>query len=461
MTKQIFIGAFEEFTPNFISNAWSHPRSETKGFETLAYWQNMARELEAGGFDFLFLAEAIGYPMRPDGSVPDVVVREAVQVPVHDPMTLISGLAATVDRLGFVVTASTTAQQPYLNARTFTSLDHLTEGRIAWNVVTSDNQVALSRLLGQTHVTPHAERYKRATEFLELSLKLWEGAWEDDAVIFDKATRTFADPSKVHRITHEGEYFAMDGYFAATPSPQRTPLLLQAGTSPAGRAFAGRFGECVFIQDRDLDVAARTVADLRSRAEENGRDRNDIKVIDAVSIVIGATEEEAADLRTELEATSSREAAAALFMGWSGVDLMAFPLDATLAEVTTEVGKTMLSTFQQGEESPTIAQILDKITGSIGGIRVTGTAESVADQLQHIVDVTDVDGFLIEYTYGGMASYRDFIEHVVPLLRERGVLPQSPRGGSMRRRILGHDSDRLPSTHPGVVYRTTHGKDAL
>jgi alkanesulfonate monooxygenase SsuD/methylene tetrahydromethanopterin reductase-like flavin-dependent oxidoreductase (luciferase family) len=217
----------------------------------------------------------------------------------------------------------------------------------------------------------------------------------------------------------------------------------------------------VFIQDRDLDLAAATVADLRSRAAENGRDRNDIKVIDAVSIIIGETEEEAHALRVELEATSSREAAAALFMGWSGVDLMAFPQEATLAQVSTEVGKTMLSTFQQGEESPTVAEILDKITGSIGGIRVTGTAESVANQLQHIVDVTDVDGFLIEYTYGGMASYRDFIQQVVPLLRERGVLPQTPKGGSMRRRILGHDSDRLPTTHPGVVYRATHGKDAM
>ncbi|WP_285137919.1 NtaA/DmoA family FMN-dependent monooxygenase [Microbacterium sp. lyk4-40-TSB-66] len=453
MTKTIILGAFEEFTPNFISNAWSHPRSDTEGFATLPYWQNMARELEAGGFDFLFLAEALGYPMQPDGTVPEVVVREAVQIPVHDPMLLVSGLAATVDRLGFVVTASTTAQQPNLNARAFTTLDHLTQGRIAWNIVTSDNQVALSKLLGQTAVTPHAERYRRATEFLELSLKLWEGGWDDDAVVFDKASRTYADPSKVHRITHEGEYFALDGYFTAIPSPQRTPLLLQAGTSAAGRAFAGRFGECIFIQDRDLDVVKANVADLRSRAVENGRDPGDIKVIDAVAIIVGETEEEAQRLRAELDATPSREAAAALFMGWSGVDLMAFPLDATLADVSTEVGKSTLGVFQQGDESPTVAEILDRITTSIGGIRVTGTPTSVADQLQRIVDHTDIDGFLIEYTYGGMASYRDFIDLVVPILRERGMLPEVPLGGTMRRRLLGHDDDRLPATHPGSAYR--------
>jgi FMN-dependent oxidoreductase (nitrilotriacetate monooxygenase family) len=420
----------------------------------------MARELEAGGFDFLFLAEALGYPMQPDGSVPEVVIREAVQIPVHDPMVLISGLAATVERLGFVVTASTTSQQPNLNARAFTTLDHLTNGRIAWNIVTSDNQTALAKLLGQTSVTPHAERYRRATEFIELSLKLWEGGWEDDAVVFDKSTRTFADPSKVHRITHEGEYFNLDGYFTAVPSVQRTPLLLQAGTSPAGRAFAGRFGECIFIQDRDFDVATATVADLRARAVENGRDANDIKVVASISIVVGSTDDEARRLRAELDATPSRAAAAALFMGWSGIDLMSFPLEATLAEVSTEVGKTMLSMFQNGDESPTIAQILDEITSAIGGPRVTGTPESIADQLQAIVDQTDIDGFLIEYTYGGMATYRDFIDHVVPLLRERGMVPETPRGGSMRRRILGHDSDQLPANHPGRIYRETHGADA-
>lgn len=452
MTKQIVLGAFEEFTPNFISNAWHHPKAQTRDFATLGYWQEMARELEAGGFDFLFLAEALGYPMSGD-DVPAAVVREAVQVPAHDPMTLVSGLAATVDRLGFVVTASTTSQQPYLNARTYTSLDHLTAGRIAWNIVTSDNQVALTRLLGLDAVTPHDERYRRATEFVELTLKLWEGAWDDDAVVYDKATRTYADPEKVHRIRHAGEYFRYDGYFPAIPSPQRTPLLLQAGTSPAGRAFAGRFAECVFIQDRDLDVAATVVADLRARAVAEGRAADDIKVIDAVSIIVAETEEEAQRLRAELDATPSVEAAAALYLGWSGIDLMRFPLDATLADVTTEVGRSMLSLFQQGDESPTIREILTRITTSIGGIRVTGTPAQVADRLQEIVDRTDIDGFLIEYTYGGMATYRDVIDTVFPLLRERGMLPAEPRTGTMRERIMGR-GPRLPETHPGAAYRS-------
>jgi FMN-dependent oxidoreductase (nitrilotriacetate monooxygenase family) len=451
MTKEIILGAFEELTPNFISNAWHHPRGDTSGFATLEYWQEMARELDAAGFDFLFFAEALGYPMSGD-DVPEVVIREAVQFPVHDPMTIVSGLAATVDRLGFVVTASTTAQHPYLNARAFTTLDHFAKGRIAWNVVTSDNQVALVKMLGQT-LTPHDERYRRAAEFLDLSLKLWEDAWDDDAIVYDKATRTFADPAKVHRITHEGEYFRLDGYYPATPSVQRTPMLLQAGTSSAGRAFAAKYAECVFIQDRDLDAARANVRKLRDEAAALGREPGAPRVIDAVSIVIGDTEEEALRLRDDLDGTPSREAAAALFMGWSGVDLMRFDLDQTLAEVTTEVGQTMLAMFQQGDESPTVAQILDRITTSIGGLRVTGTAEQVADRLQEIVDVTDIDGFLIEYTYGGIDSYRDFIDRVMPILRERGMLPQEPRGGSMRERLTGSSSPRLHPSHPGRANR--------
>jgi FMN-dependent oxidoreductase (nitrilotriacetate monooxygenase family) len=451
--KQLIIGAFEEFTPNFISNAWHSERGDTSGFASLGYWQDLARKLDHAGFDFLFLAEALGYPMSGD-DVPEVVIREAVQLPVHDPMAIISGLAATVDRLGFVVTASTTSQQPYLNARTFTTLDHLTEGRIAWNIVTSDNQVALTKLLGHDGVMPHDERYRRATEFLEVCLKLWEGGWEDDAVVYDKATRTFADPTKVHRIRHHGEYFDLDGYFPAVPSVQRTPFLLQAGTSPAGKAFAGKYAECVFIQDRDPAKAAATVADLRARAAENGRDPQSIKVIPAVSVIVGATDEDAARIRAELDATPSMESAAALFLGWSGVDLMQFDLDATLDQVSTEVGQTMLSRFQNGE---TIREILAIIASTMGGPRVTGTAESVADQLQHYVETSDVDGFLIEWTYGGWDSFQDFAEQVMPILRQRGWLPETARAGSMRERLGGSESARLPASHPAAVYRETHG----
>ena len=157
-TKQLVLGAFEEFTPNFIGNSWHHERGDTAAFATLEFWTDMVTKLDAAGFDFFFMAEAIGYPMNDAGEVPEAVIREAVQFPVHDPLTIMSALAAATPRIGFVATASTTAQQPLLNARTFTTLDHLTGGGIGWNNGTSDKQQELLRLLGRTPGNPQEER---------------------------------------------------------------------------------------------------------------------------------------------------------------------------------------------------------------------------------------------------------------------------------------------------------------
>jgi FMN-dependent oxidoreductase (nitrilotriacetate monooxygenase family) len=442
MPRQLVFGAFEELTPNFVSNAWHLPKGDTRGFATLKFWQQMVRELDAAGFDFLFLAEALGYPMSPEGEVPDVVFREAVQFPVHDPLAIISGLAATVDRLGFVVTASTTSQHPYLNARTFTTLDHLTEGRIGWNIVTTDQQHALTRLLGQAEIAPHDQRYARASEFVDLSLKLWEDAWDDDAVVADKERNYFADPAKVHRIEHEGEFFTLDGYFPATPSVQRTPTLFQAGTSKAGKAFAAKYAECVFTAFQSMETARESIADLRSLLAAEGRDPSSLKVVNGVSVIVGDTPEEAAAARRELDGAASREAAAVLFMAWSGVDLSAYDPATSIHDVHTEVGQTNIELWQRNPDTPTVGDVLDALPSRAGGLKLTGTADHVASELVRLAEAADIDGYLIEYTYGGMDSYRDFIDQVMPLLREAGALPEEPRSGTLREMLTGSATPR-------------------
>jgi FMN-dependent oxidoreductase (nitrilotriacetate monooxygenase family) len=453
MPKQLVLGAFEEFTPNFIGNSWHHERGDTSAFATLGFWQELVGAVEAAGFDFFFLAEAIGYPMNDEGEVPEAVIREAVQFPVHDPMAIMSALAATVPRIGLVVTASTTAQKPLLNARTFTTLDHLSEGRIGWNIVTSDNQQAMVRLLDLGEITPHDERYARAEEFVELELQLWEGGWEDGAVLADRATKTWADPSKVHRIRHTGRYFNFDGYYQAIPSPQRTPTLFQAGASAAGSAFAAKYAECVFTQERDPERLAKTVAALREKAVANGRPAESVKVVNGASFVIGETEDEASRLRTELNHTPTREAAAALFLGWSGVDLGKLDPEATLDEVSTEVGQTMLAMWRAVDgTSPTIGEVLDSLPSTIGGVKFTGTPASVAAQVEEFVERTDVDGFLVENWYGGAEGYRDFIELLMPELRERGLLPTAPRTGTLREMLTDSPTPALPEWHPGRRY---------
>ncbi|MFT4212462.1 MAG: NtaA/DmoA family FMN-dependent monooxygenase, partial [Microbacterium sp.] len=449
--RQLALAAFEEFTPNFVNHSWHLPRSVSTRYAELSFWQELARELDAAGFDFLFLAEALGYPMTADGAVPEAVIREAVQLPVLDPVALISGLAATVDRLGFVVTASTTSQVPYLHARTFTTLDHLTRGRLGWNIVTTDQQNALTRLLGQNDVVPHGERYDRATEFVELVLELWEGAWDDDAVVADKARRVYAEPAGVHRIRHRGRYFSLDGYFPAPPSPQRTPTLFQAGTSDRGKEFAAAYAECIFTSYRDTASAAAHIGDLRARATAAGRGR--LVVLNGVSIVVGDTPAQAAAERAELDAAASRDAAATLFMGWTGVDLTSYDHDTLLADLDPQGSKTTFALWGDNPATPTVGALLDQITSESGGFKVTGTAEQVADGLERIAAEGDIDGFLIECTYGGVETYRRFIDEVMPILRERGSLPAQPRGGSLRERLTGAPGPRLGADHPAARHR--------
>ena len=386
-----------------------------------------------------------------DDTIPDVVVREAVQFPVHDPLTLVSGLAATVDRLGFVVTASTTSEQPYLLARRFASLDHLTRGRIGWNVVTSDMQTALVKLLGAGDVTPHDRRYDRADEFLDLVLKLWEGGWSDDPFIIDKQLRVFTDSGKVHRVTHSGEFYSLDGYFPVSPSPQRTPTLFQAGSSARGIDFASRIAECFFIQERDLAKAARLTTTIRDEVERRGRRRDSVTIINSISVVVAATAADAAALRASLTAAPSRDAMAALFLGWSGVNLLGLDPDTPLDDLRTEVGQSTLAMYQ--DSGMTVGEVLDALAETLGGTKVTGTPDQVAAEIVHIAEVTDVDGFLIEHTFGGLSTYREFIDDVMPLLRERGAIPQHPRTGTLREMLTGSPTPRLPAGHPGAAFR--------
>jgi long-chain alkane monooxygenase len=386
-----------------------------------------------------------------EDTIPDVVVREAVQFPVHDPLTLVSGLAATVDRLGFVVTASTTSEQPYLLARRFASLDHLTKGRIGWNVVTSDMQTALVKLLGVGDVTPHDRRYDRAEDFIDLTLKLWEGGWSDDPFILDKQSRVFTDLSKVHRISHEGDFYSLDGYFPVSPSPQRTPTLFQAGASARGIEFASRIAECFFIQERNLEKAAELVATIRAAVEARGRAGDTIKIINSISVVVAATEDEADVLRASLTAAPSRDAMAALFLGWSGVNLLGLDPETLIDDLSTEIGKSTLAMYQNA--GMTVGQVLDALAATLGGTKVTGTPEQVAAEIERIAEVTDVDGFLIEHTFGSLSSYREFIDSVMPLLRAHGSIPEHPRTGTLREMLTGTPTPRLRAEHPGAAFR--------
>jgi FMN-dependent oxidoreductase (nitrilotriacetate monooxygenase family) len=448
--KPFTLGAAELMSMGFYSSAWTDPRNRTETFATLAHWQEIARTLDRGGFDFLFFADVIGYPMDHQEGLPDAAVRGAVQVPAHDPITVISALAATVERLNFVVTASTTAERPFMHARRFATLDHLTQGRIGWNIVTSDNQNALVRLLGLGEVLEHDKRYDRADEFVDVVCKLWESSWEDGAVEIDRERASFADPAKLHAVSHHGEYFDLEGILTVIPSPQRTPTLFQAGTSPRGREFAARTAECVYVQENSLESARTTIADIRGRAERLGRRGDDIKILNGVSIVVAETAEEAAEKRRALKAAPTTEMLAMHFLGWTGINLLRMDPDLPLSQASSEYGHTIIARYDDGRP---VREVLASLRDSLGGLSITGDPQQVADEMERYVEETGLDGFLIEPTFGGLPGHRDVVDLVVPELRRRGRIVTDDRPTTLRQRLFGGADGRVNPRHRAAATR--------
>jgi FMN-dependent oxidoreductase (nitrilotriacetate monooxygenase family) len=446
--KPFTLGASELMSMNFYSSAWAHPRNNTENFRTLAHWQQIARILESGDFDFLFFADGIGYPSD-EGAIVPGALRGAVQTPTHDPLTVISGLAATVSKLNFVVTASTTAEQPFMHARRFATLDHLTEGRIGWNIVNSDNQHALVKLLGLGEITAHDKRYDRADEFVELVCRLWEGSWQDDALEVDKVRAVFADPAKVHTIVHHGENFDLEGIFPVIPSPQRTPTLFQAGASPRGRDFAAGTAECVYMQAHSLESVAETVADIRARAERLGRRADDIKLLNGVSIIVAPTEEEALARRAELRSAPSIEMLATHFLGWTGIDLTRMDPELPLSQASSEYGHSTIARYDDGRP---VREILSGLRDNLGSLAITGTPAQVADEMERYVDEGGIDGFLIEPTFGGAPSYQELVDQLIPELRRRGRIRPLEEGQALRDRLFGAGA-RVNDRHRAAAFK--------
>jgi FMN-dependent oxidoreductase (nitrilotriacetate monooxygenase family) len=257
MTRPLSFNLFEMNTVGHISHGmWRHPGNTRHRFNDLDFWQSHARLLEDGLFDAVFLADVVGtYDGYRDG--PETALREAVQIPNNDPMLVIPAMAAVTTNLGFVSTFSTTYEPPFTFARRASTLDHLTKGRFGWNVVTSYLPNA-ARNFGLADELTHAERYDRAHEYMDVLYKLWEGSWDDDAVVADVATGVYTDPSKVRRIDHNGPYFRVAGPHLSEPSIQRSPVIYQAGSSETGRAFAAKHAEAVFVGGSSLEDFAVT-----------------------------------------------------------------------------------------------------------------------------------------------------------------------------------------------------------
>ncbi|WP_066039014.1 NtaA/DmoA family FMN-dependent monooxygenase [Herbiconiux solani] len=454
MSSPLVFGIFQYIGPNgTVGSAWQSPRDESANFTKLAHWTALARKFEDAKLDFLFLADSYGFPAL-DGELLPASVREGRGIPHGDPMPLISALAAVTEKLGYILTTSTTVEPPAANARRFATLDHFTDGRIGWNIVTGSSGATVAALMGKELIA-HDLRYDMADDYLDVNLTLWEGSWEDDALVLDKESAVYADPAKVHMVHHEGPYFRTDGILNLPPSPQRTPLLVQAGASGRGRQFAGRNAEAVFVGGGEPATVARTIAGIRESAVAAGRPADAIKVMVGALFITAPTSEEAWAKHAEMLAMSTDEGAAAIYAGNTGVDLLALDPDKPIAQKSTELGQSNLERYlgADGKPAPLVRDILENFrrTGINGSVFV-GAPEEVADQIEEFVAATGADGFLIQ-PHLVPETYDDLIDLLLPVLRDRGLARHEYEGDTLRERLFGVGCTQLPETHRGYDFR--------
>lgn len=444
----MLLGVFEHLRPNHGMPTWHLPRSR-EGYDTFEYWVRLGRLLDDAGLDFLFMADSYGYPTV-DGVMPPEVARHGIQFPGHDPMIFAAAVAAQTSRLGLVVTSSTMVETPYATARRFASLDRASGGRVGWNVVTGSSQATVAKLFGHEEMTAHDERYDIADEFVDVAVGLWETTWEEDALVKDVESGVYIDPAKLHPLRHEGRHFRSEGLLTVPPTPQRTPTLFQAGASERGRDFAARIAEAVFMQGRSIDTAAEITGDIRRRAVEAGRQADDVKILSGTTVVVGTTEEQAQQRLAELDSIRSVEVAAVIYAGYTGIDLRAYDQDEPLPVNSTEQGQSALNRYKRPDGSmPTPREILADFRDKAGrGFQFVGTPEKVADQMVHTMRASGLDGYMLEPTIGATEGYELFIELVLPILRERGVVTEPEPGATFRERMFRGRGPRMSERHP-------------
>ncbi|MFT4211451.1 MAG: LLM class flavin-dependent oxidoreductase [Microbacterium sp.] len=451
--RPIRFNAFDMSCVGHISaGTWRHPQNRAHEYNRISYWTEIAQLLERGVFDGIFIADVLGTYDVYAGSA-EAAIRHGAQVPVTDPLLVVSAMAAVTEHLGFGITAGTAYEHPYPFARRFSTLDHLTDGRVGWNVVTGYLPSA-ARNMGHEDQLEHDHRYDVADEYLEVLYKLWEGSWEDDAVVRDAETGVYTDPAKVHEIGHKGEHFSVPGIHLVEPSPQRTPVIYQAGASSRGIAFAAENAEAIFVAAPSKRTVASQVRQIRDALEAAGRDRYAARIYAMATIIVDETPEKARAKEAEYLSYASDEAALVLLSGWMGADLSGYDLDDPVGDVESNAIQSLVTSLREEADAGdewTVRTLAERAKIGGFGVRIVGSPEEVADQLQEWVAETDLDGFNLSYAITP-GTFEDVVAFVVPELQRRGVYPTAYEEGTLRQKLHGR-GDRLPDEHRGARYR--------
>lgn len=447
-SKKILLNAFDMNSVGHINHGlWTHPRDESHRFNELSYWTDLAQTLEKGLFDGLFIADITGvYDVYQNGI--ELTLKESIQLPSHDPTTLVSAMAAVTQNLGFGITVNLSYESPYQFARRFASLDHLTQGRIGWNIVTGYLDSA-ERLIGQKGLKDHDLRYEQAEEFLQLCYKFWEGSWENDAVLKDKKQRIFTDPSKVHQVQHQGQFYQSQGVFQVSPSVQRTPVLFQAGASPRGLTFATQHAEGLFIGGDRPEKIKQQVDQIRNKATAQGRNPEAIKIFVGITVVTAETDELAQQKLAEYIRYASPEAGLAHFSSSVGMDLSQFADDETIPYQKTNSIASVNNKFKEQSISKNDLKAQHVLGGRYP--LIVGSGATVAEKLIQLIDDTGIDGFNLTRTVAP-ESHHDFIQWVIPELQQRGRYKTEYENGSLRHKLF-QQGDRLSASHPVQQFR--------
>lgn len=431
------LNMFQPAGSGHLPTAWRHPLSDPAHAEDLDTLVRNAQIAESACFDSVFLADS-------NFLWPHTFAYDETRSQL-DAMVLLAVLAARTERIGFITTINTSFGQPYDLARKLATMDRLSGGRVAYNVVTG-NSDGEARNYGMTALTDPNARYARAAEFVEVMKKLWD-SWDDDALVFDKESGLYADPSRVRAINHRGEQFVCEGPLNVASTPQRHPVLVQAGQSEAGRDYAARYAEVIFNAQRDRNEALAFARDIRQRAEQAGRDPYEIKILPGIIPIIGDTEAEARQLDKELRATVTPELGLAAIRTFVGIDLAGYSLDdrvpsdpEVLASLAVDAeNRTLVASRAQLvlrnalRDGATVREFMQEI-GRRGHICPVGTGEQVASVMMEWFESGACDGFnvapvLMPHTL------EQFVTEVVPVLREHELVPSEYEGTTLRDRL--------------------------
>ncbi|KAH7413922.1 xenobiotic compound monooxygenase, DszA family [Phaeosphaeria sp. MPI-PUGE-AT-0046c] len=414
--KKILINAFDMSTVGHLSpGQWKNPKDMSASKRRLDYWIDLAKLLELGGINSLYLADTDGRYDTYEGSL-DNCIRRAAQWPMTNSSIPNSTTAEVTKHLSFAITGSRLFEPPFLLAKRFRTLDHMTGGRCGWNIVTSWEKAAFKAIGVDTNIE-HDERYAQADEYFR-----WEGSWSPDAIILDTFADSYINPSKIRTIKHTGKYFNLESRHVLDPTPQRTRFIFQAGTSSAGSEFAATHAEAIFVSSHSPVVLAPKIAKIRELAKAKGRDPAGIECFATFTPVLGYTDEEAQTMYDELKSYASEIGGQILVSGWTGIDLSKYPPD----HVVTANNATEDNRVRSLLERSTVTSPEKASTGGPGPVSV-GSPAKVADELEFWVKEADVDSFNVGYvTTPG--SFEDVVDILVPELRRRGVYAEIQLG---------------------------------